>query len=144
MKRYLALAVATLTIASATLSAQSTAGWKQRIDASTDASDPDPAGEVKFKAIPGGFQTSNPKAAVFFNPANTISGTSMYAVGMERLDELRALQALRVPLPLIDGIGRNWGLWRINSIDENQSEVIDDGTAMVIKWVIGLSEFNNA
>lgn len=74
----------------------------------------------------------------------TISGTSMYAVGMERLDELRALQALRVPLPLIDGIGRNWGLWRINSIDENQSEVIDDGTAMVIKWVIGLSEFNNA
>ncbi|WP_085748137.1 phage tail protein [Pseudomonas sp. R45(2017)] len=74
----------------------------------------------------------------------TISGTSMYAVGMERLDELRALQALRAPLPLIDGIGRNWGLWRINSIDENQSEVIDDGTAMVIKWVIGLSEFNNA
>ncbi|WP_236178363.1 MULTISPECIES: phage tail protein [Pseudomonas] len=74
----------------------------------------------------------------------TISGTSMYAVAMERLDELRALQALRVPLPLIDGIGRNWGLWRINSIDENQSEVIDDGTAMVIKWVIGLSEFNNA
>lgn len=74
----------------------------------------------------------------------TISGTSMYAVAMDRLDELRALQALRVPLPLIDGIGRNWGLWRINSIDENQSEVIDDGTAMVIKWVIGLSEFNNA
>ncbi|MCU0073739.1 phage tail protein [Pseudomonas koreensis] len=74
----------------------------------------------------------------------TITGTSMYAVAMERLDELRALQALRVPLPLIDGIGRNWGLWRINSIDENQSEVIDDGTAMVIKWVIGLSEFNNA
>lgn len=74
MKRYLALAVATVAIASATLSAQSTAGWKQRIDASTDASDPDPAGEVKFTAIPGGFQTSNPKAAVFFNPANTVSG----------------------------------------------------------------------
>ena len=75
MKRYLALAVATIAIASATLSAQSTAGWKQRIDASTDASDPDPAGEVKFTAIPGGFQTSNPKAAVFFNPANTVTGT---------------------------------------------------------------------
>jgi hypothetical protein len=75
MKRYLALAVATVAIASATLSAQSTAGWKQRIDASTDASDPDPAGEVKFTAIAGGFHTSNPKAAVFYNPANTISGT---------------------------------------------------------------------
>lgn len=75
MKRYLALAVATLAIASATLSAQSATGWKQRIDASTDATDPDPAGEVKFSAIPGGFHTSNPKAAVFYNPANTISGT---------------------------------------------------------------------
>ena len=74
MKRYLALALATVTIASATVIAQSTAGWKVRVDASTDASDPDPAGEVKFTAIPGGFQTSNPKAAVFFNPANTLSG----------------------------------------------------------------------
>ena len=74
MKRYLALALATVTIASATVIAQSTTGWKVRVDASTDASDPDPAGEVKFTAIPGGFQTSNPKAAVFFNPANTLSG----------------------------------------------------------------------
>jgi phage protein U len=90
--------------------------------------------------------TSKPKSSQIGQKAETltISGTSMYAVAMERLDELRALQALRVPLPLIDGIGRNWGLWRINSIDENQSEVIDDGTAMVIKWVIGLAEFNNA
>jgi hypothetical protein len=75
MKRYLALALATIAMASATLNAQSAAGWKQRIDASTDASDPDPAGDVKFTAIPGGFQTSNPKAAVFYNPANTVSGT---------------------------------------------------------------------
>ncbi|WP_330206349.1 MULTISPECIES: phage tail protein [unclassified Pseudomonas] len=90
--------------------------------------------------------TSKPKSSQTGQKAEslTISGTSMYAVGMERLDELRALQALRTPLPLIDGIGRNWGLWRINSIDENQSEVIDDGTAMVIKWVVGLTEFNNA
>ena len=75
MKRYLALALATVTIASATVTAQGTAGWKVRVDASTDATDPDPAGEVKFTAIPNGFQTSNPKAAVFFNPANTVSGT---------------------------------------------------------------------
>lgn len=90
--------------------------------------------------------TSKPKSSQTGQSPETltISGTSMYSVAMERLDELRALQALRVPLPLIDGIGRNWGLWRINSIDENQSEIIDDGTAMVIKWVVGLSEFNNA
>ncbi|WP_285411953.1 phage tail protein [Pseudomonas sp. lyk4-40-TSB-59a] len=74
----------------------------------------------------------------------TISGTSMYAVGMERLDELRALQALRVPLPLIDGIGRNWGLWRITTVQETQTCIIDDGTAMVVDWTLELSEFNNA
>jgi phage protein U len=57
---------------------------------------------------------------------------AMYAEGMQRLDELRALQNLRVPLPLVDGIGRNWGLWRINAVAETQSSVIDDGTAMVV------------
>jgi hypothetical protein len=79
MKRYLVLAVATIAVAGATLSAQSqltsATGWKQRIDASTEASDPDPAGDVKFTAIPGGFHTANPKAAVFYHPSNTASGT---------------------------------------------------------------------
>lgn len=80
MKRYLMLTtVATVAIATATLGAQSTTsstdGWKQRIDASTEASDPDPAGEVKFTAISGGFHTVNPKAAVFWHPSNTASGT---------------------------------------------------------------------
>jgi hypothetical protein len=79
MKRYLTPAVAVMTLAVATLTAQSTltsaAGWKQRIDASTEASDPDPAGDVKFTAIPGGFHTANPKAAVFWHPSNTATGT---------------------------------------------------------------------
>ncbi len=79
MKRYLALAAATVALAGATLGAQSqltsAAGWKERIDASTEASDPDPAGDVKFTAIPGGFHTANPKAAVFYHPSNTATGT---------------------------------------------------------------------
>ncbi|MBV4456263.1 MULTISPECIES: phage tail protein [Pseudomonas] len=74
----------------------------------------------------------------------TFGGTAMYAVGMERLDELRALQNARAPLPLADGIGRNWGLWRINSVVEKQSNVIDDGTAMVMAWTLELEEFVNA
>jgi len=63
---------------------------------------------------------------------------------MQRLDELRALQNQRVPLPLVDGIGRNWGLWRINSVMETQSNVIDDGTAMLMTWSLELEEFINA
>lgn len=74
----------------------------------------------------------------------TFSGGAMYGVGMQRLDELRALQNERAPLPLVDGIGRNWGLWRINSVLETQSNVIDDGTAMVMTWTLELEEFVNA
>ena len=90
--------------------------------------------------------TSKPKSSQTGQKPETltITGKSMYAVAMNRLDELRALQAQRIPLPLIDGIGRNWGLWRINNIQENQSQVIDDGTAMVVDWVIELAAFNNA
>ena len=74
----------------------------------------------------------------------TFNGTAMYATGMQRLDELRALQNARAPLPLVDGIGRNWGQWRINAVVENQSHVIDDGTAMVMTWTLELEEFVNA
>ena len=73
MKRYLALALAITTIATATVAAQAP-GWKQRIDRSTNASDPDPAGEVKFMAMAGGFHTANPQAAIFWNPKNTATG----------------------------------------------------------------------
>ena len=77
MKRYLAVALAITSITAATLTAQapSTAGWKQRVDRSTSASDPDPAGEVKFMAMAGGFHTVNPSAAIFWNPKNTVTGT---------------------------------------------------------------------
>jgi len=71
-------------------------------------------------------------------------GKAARAQGMARLDELRALQALRVPLPLVDGVGLSWGLWPIKSVDEKQSSVIDDGTAMVINWSVVLEEFVNA
>lgn len=73
-----------------------------------------------------------------------ISGKSMYATAMDRLDELRALQAQRVPVPLVDGIGRNWGLWQIITVSETQGSVLDEGTAMVVDWFIDLLEFANA
>ena len=75
MKRYLAVAVATTLIAAAAVTVAAQApGWKERVDLSADATDPDPAGEVKFMAMGGGFHTVNPKAAIFWNPANTATG----------------------------------------------------------------------
>jgi uncharacterized protein len=73
-----------------------------------------------------------------------LSGKATRAVGMDRLDQLRALANGRVPYPLVDGIGRNWGRWRIDKVSESQSSIIDDGTAMLIEWTLELKEFVNA
>lgn len=58
--------------------------------------------------------TSKPKSSQIGQGLQglTITGRSMYATAMDRLDELRALQAQRIPVPLVDGIGRNWGCGR--------------------------------
>lgn len=63
------------TLIVAPLLAQAPAGWKQRVDRSTSAADPDPAGTIKFVAMGNGFHATNPQAAVYWNPANTVSGT---------------------------------------------------------------------
>ena len=56
------------------VTAQTPAGWKQRLDRSTSATDPDAAGTVKFVTMGNGFHATNPAAAVYWNPANTASG----------------------------------------------------------------------
>src|SRR5215813_14227341 len=77
MKRFLTF-LAAVAVGSATFStlfAQGVpAGWKMRIDRSTNAQDPDPAGTVKFVTMGSGFHATNPQAAVYWNPANTMTG----------------------------------------------------------------------
>jgi hypothetical protein len=73
IKRQLfAAAVALLAIAP--LAAQAPKGWMVRADRSASASDPDAAGTIKFMAMGSGFHAVNPQAAVYWNPANTVSG----------------------------------------------------------------------
>jgi hypothetical protein len=74
MKRYVSAAlIATFTVVSVAAQAPPK-GWKQRIDRSTSASDPDAAGTVKFVTMGTGFHATNPTAAVYWNPANTATG----------------------------------------------------------------------
>jgi hypothetical protein len=62
-------------LAAAPLLAQSTpAGWKERIDRSTSAADPDAAGSVKLVTAGSGYHIETPSAAVFWNPRNTVTG----------------------------------------------------------------------
>ncbi len=49
-------------------------GWKMRVDRSSSASDPDAAGDIKFVSEGSGFHATNPKAAVYWDPAKKASG----------------------------------------------------------------------
>jgi hypothetical protein len=73
MKRFVSIATL-LFLTAVVVAAQAPAGWKQRIDRSTSASDPDAEGTVKFVTMGGGFHATNPQAAVYWNPANTAKG----------------------------------------------------------------------
>lgn len=74
MKRYIQIAALAIAAAAA-VPAQTPQGWKMRVDRSTSASDPDAAGDIKFVTMGSGFHATNPKAAVYWNPSNTASGT---------------------------------------------------------------------
>jgi hypothetical protein len=74
MNRHVHVAVLAL-VALTPLAAQAPQGWKVRVDRSTSASDPYGAGEIKFVTMGSGFHATNPQAAVYWNPANTASGT---------------------------------------------------------------------
>jgi hypothetical protein len=74
MKRYAQFAAITL-IALTTAFAQAPKGWKMRVDRSAEASDPDAPGDIKFVKEGSGFHATNPQAAIYYNPANTASGT---------------------------------------------------------------------
>lgn len=73
MKRLFSFAAFAL-LAVAPLLAQAPKGWMVHIDRSTDASDPDAAGSLKFMAMGSNLHIVTPQAAILWNPANTASG----------------------------------------------------------------------
>jgi len=56
------------------LAAQAPKGWKMRVDKSTEATDPDAPGDIKFTTLGSGFHAVNPQAAVYWSPSNTANG----------------------------------------------------------------------
>lgn len=75
MMKQLGVIVVVASVTTLAVSAQTPAGWKQRLDRSTSASDPDAAGTVKFVTMGNGFHATNPAAAVYWNPANAATGS---------------------------------------------------------------------
>ncbi len=74
MKRFVSIAALTL-LAVVPALAQAPKGWMVRADRSTSATDPDGAGTIKFMAMGATLHAVNPQAAVYWNPANTGTGT---------------------------------------------------------------------
>ena len=56
------------------LAAQTSDGWKVRIDRSQNASDPDDSPELKFMVMGKGFHVTGGPAGTFWNPANAATG----------------------------------------------------------------------
>jgi len=56
------------------LAAQAPPGMKMRVDASTDATDPDNNPQVKVVTAGKGFRVTGGPATVLWNPANTVAG----------------------------------------------------------------------
>src|SRR5580658_6360086 len=67
--------LAIVVLAVVVLAAQAPKGWMLRADRSTAASDPDAAGSIKFMVTGAGFHAITPQAAVFWSPANTVTGS---------------------------------------------------------------------
>ena len=74
MKRNVIIAAIALVAAPIVFAQGVPAGWKERVDRSTNAQDPDAAGTIKFVTMGTGFHATNPQAAVYWNPANTMTG----------------------------------------------------------------------
>jgi hypothetical protein len=74
MTRVAAGVLAGVVSLAAVLLAQAPKGWLVRSDRSTSATDPDASGSIKFTAAGTGFHAITPQAAVFWNPANTVTG----------------------------------------------------------------------
>jgi hypothetical protein len=66
--------VALAVVAATPLLAQAPKGWMMRVDRSTTATDPDAGGAIKFVTMGSGFHATNPQAAVYWNPASTVTG----------------------------------------------------------------------
>jgi phage protein U len=63
--------------------------------------------------------------------------------GKWQLDALRQDAELGVPLLMIDGRGRNWGYWVVDSLQEREGRHFADGAYMRLEFDIALSYYGD-
>jgi phage protein U len=63
--------------------------------------------------------------------------------GKWQLDALRQDAELGVPLLMIDGRGRNWGYWVVDSLRESESRHFADGASMRVEFDVSISYYGD-
>lgn len=66
----------------------------------------------------------------------------LFRGGLDQVKKMRAQASLGVPLPLIDGLGKVWGLWALEQISERQSIFMPRGAAKRIEFDLRLSRYD--
>ncbi|MBL4929317.1 phage tail protein [Fuscibacter oryzae] len=61
---------------------------------------------------------------------------------VKNIDRMRTLATAALPLPLIDGLGKIWGLWVITSIGERQSVFAARGAPLRQEFDLSLTRFD--
>ena len=56
--------------------------------------------------------------------------------------KLRLQASIGIPLPMIDGRGRVWGLWVVESIGEQQSVFLDTGAPKRVQFDLRLTRYD--
>lgn len=73
-----------------------------------------------------------------------LSGT-IYAArgGIGRVDEIRKEAEKGKPLKLMDGLGLDWGLWCITSVEEERNTFLPNGEALKQNFSIKLTAYGD-
>jgi|ERR1039458_8090400 hypothetical protein len=125
MNKHISLAVLAMValVAIAPAFAQTPKGWTARMDHSMNASDPDAAGSNKFVAMGAGFHATNPMAAVYWNPANTVTGnyTLKGKFTLIKTGGVNEYYGLIFAGSELDGAGQNYVYFMVS----------DDGTFLI-------------
>ncbi len=73
----------------------------------------------------------------------TLKGKWFGAEGRASVRRLKEIMKMRVPVLLTDDYGYNMGMFKMMSLTDDESDVIDDGTPMVVRFSIQFEEFAN-
>ena len=61
---------------------------------------------------------------------------------VKAIDRMRKMATLALPLPMIDGMGKVWGLWVITGVTEQQSTFAGRGAPLRQEFTLNLTRFD--